>query len=257
MEALDIVLPVYNEQNAIVRSTRALWSFCAENLDCRWRIVIVNNASEDGTLHIARKLARGLPKVSVIHLDQKGRGRALKKAWSESAADYRCYMDIDLSSELSQLPALVQALRCGYDIAVGSRLCDGANTTRSVFRDVLSRGYNQLLHVVLATRFSDAQCGFKAITSRVAAELLPRVRSQNWFFDTELLVLAAHAGFRILDVPVTWVEDRDSRVNVGRAIVEDIVGIIGLKYRLSIVKERAGHQADGGGTVQAEPERDH
>ncbi len=233
MQSLDIVVPVYNEEATLARSIRELWSFCDPHLDYRWQIIIANNASTDGTLRIAEALTHELAQVKVTHLAQKGRGRALWKAWSESDADYRCYMDVDLSTDLSALPPLIDSLQRGHDVAVGSRLISGADCTRSLFRSFLSVGYNRLLKLSLSAGFTDAQCGFKAINRRVADELLPHVRHNGWFFDTELLVLAEKAGYRIKDLPVRWVEDPDTRVQIRKAIAEDLIGVMVLRRRLS------------------------
>lgn len=233
MQSVDIVVPVYNEVATVARSIRALHAFCRAHVDGRWRIVIADNASVDGTLPAARELARELTGVEVIHLREKGRGRALRRAWTESDADLRCYMDVDLSTDLAHLPPLLDGLRGGHDIAVGSRLMRGSRTTRSVLRTFLSRGYNALLALSLSTRLTDAQCGFKAVTRRVAEELVPQVRSDRWFFDTELLILAERAGLRIFELPVRWIEDEDSRVKIHEALIEDIAGIVELRRRLA------------------------
>jgi glycosyltransferase involved in cell wall biosynthesis len=232
-QSLDIVVPVYNEEATLAQSIKELCSYCDQHLDYRTQIIIANNASTDGTLRIAEELARQLSQVKVTHLDQKGRGRALWRTWIESDADFRCYMDVDLSTDLAALAPLIDSLREGYDVAVGSRLIRGARCTRSLFRSFLSVSYNRLLRLSLSAGFSDAQCGFKAINRRVADELLPHVKSSRWFFDTELLVLAENAGYRIKDLPVRWVEDPDSRVQIHKAIAEDLLGVLELRRRLS------------------------
>jgi glycosyltransferase involved in cell wall biosynthesis len=236
METLDIVIPVYNEEKILQESVLKIHNFCDENLDLDWRIIIADNASNDSTLPIATDLAKKFAKIDVLHLGEKGRGRALKKAWTETDADYRCYMDVDLSSDLKHLPALIDALRDNYDISAGSRLMNTSKTERSLLREVLSRGYNIFIKLVLWTRFTDAQCGFKAVNRRVAEELVPKIRSTQWFFDTELLVLGEKLGYRIMDISINWVEDPDSRVNIFNAIVEDIKGVFGLRYRISFKK---------------------
>ncbi|MEX2088422.1 MAG: glycosyltransferase, partial [Bacteroidota bacterium] len=161
------------------------------------------------------------------HLDQKGRGRALKKVWSESRADILSYMDVDLSSNLYAFPPLVEALISGgFDIGIGSRLLKASTTRRSLKREVVSRTYNLLVKAFFFTKFSDAQCGFKAITKEAAGRLLPNVEDTGWFFDTELLVIAEKSGYRIFDLPVSWVEDLDSRVKIVRTAMDDIQGLI-------------------------------
>ena len=191
-----------------------------------WRIVIADNASTDETPRIAAALAADLPGVEVLELPEKGRGRALRAAWTGSDADVLCYMDVDLSTDLRALLPLVAPLVSGHsDVAIGTRLADGARVVRGPKRELISRSYNRLLHLSLGARFSDAQCGFKAIRADAARRLLPGVRDDGWFFDTELLVLAQREGLRIHEVPVDWVDDPDSRVDVVRTALDDLRGI--------------------------------
>ena len=189
------------------------------------RITIADNASTDGTLAVAETLAEELPDVDVIHLDEKGRGGALYAAWMSSQADVVAYMDVDLSTDLSALMPLVAPLISGHsDVAIGSRLAASSRVVRGPKREFVSRSYNLILRGVLGARFSDAQCGFKAVRADVARQLLPHVADTGWFFDTELLVIAERAGLRIHEVPVDWVDDPDSRVDIVRTAVNDLKG---------------------------------
>ena len=227
---LDIVVPVYNEQFALERSIRRLHGFLCANMPFAWRIVIADNASTDATLRIAHVLADELPDLEVLHLPAKGRGRALRTAWSASDADVLCYMDVDLSTDLRALLPLVSGLISGHsDVAIGTRLTSGARVVRGRKRELISRTYNRLLRVVLGARFSDAQCGFKAIRADAARSLLPAVQDDGWFFDTELLILAQRRGLRILEVPVDWVDDPDSRVDIVRTAIADLQGVARLR----------------------------
>jgi glycosyltransferase involved in cell wall biosynthesis len=223
---VDIVIPVYNEAAALEFSVRRLHRFLQANLPYHWRIVIADNASRDATPFIARELARELPRVAVITLPLKGRGRALRAAWSASDADVVCYMDVDLSTDLRALPPLLDGLLSGEaDVATGTRLASDSRVVRGRKREFISRSYNRLLRIVLRARFSDAQCGFKALRADVARRLLPEIKDQGWFFDTELLVLAQRCGLRILEVPVHWVDDPDSRVKIVRTALGDLSGV--------------------------------
>jgi putative flippase GtrA len=224
--SVDVVVPVYNEQGALPGSIRRLHEVLTEQLPFSWRIVIADNASTDETPRVAAALAADLPGVEVLHLAQKGRGRALRAAWTASDADVLAYMDVDLSTDLKALLPLLAPLVSGHsDVAIGTRLGRGARVTRGPKRELISRTYNHLLHLTLGARFSDAQCGFKAIRADVARRLLPAVRDDAWFFDTELLVLAQRQGLRIHEVPVDWVDDPDSRVDVVRTALDDLRGI--------------------------------
>jgi glycosyltransferase involved in cell wall biosynthesis len=227
--ALDIVVPVYNEAHTLAAGLIRLHTFldrCGALVAPSWRITVVDNASTDGTWPLACRLSRELPGVRAIRLAEKGRGRALRNAWSDNDAEVLAYMDVDLSTDLAALAPLVAPLLSGHsDLAIGSRLARGAHVTRGAKRELISRCYNRLLRVVLRARFSDAQCGFKAIRRDRAQELLPQVRDQEWFFDTELLVLAQRAGLRIAEVPVDWVDDPDSRVDIARTAMADLRGV--------------------------------
>jgi putative flippase GtrA len=226
---LDVVVPVHNEQADVVRSVERLHAHLASTFPYSFRISVADNASTDETLSRAVGLAQRLPGVAVVHLEQKGRGRALHQVWSRSDAEVLAYMDVDLSTELAALLPLVAPLISGHsDLAIGTRLARGSRVVRGPKREVISRCYNLLLRTTLATRFSDAQCGFKAIRADRARELLPLVEDTGWFFDTELLVLAERRGLRIHEVPVDWTDDPDSRVDIVSTAVADLRGIVRL-----------------------------
>ena len=223
-----VTIPVYNEENALPVSIPALSAFLAEHLsDYDWEIEIADNASIDATPEVSRRLVEEFPSVRYNRLEQKGRGRALKKSWMESDADIVSYMDVDLSTNLDSFPPMIDALaNRGYDIATGSRLMKGANTERSVKREVISRSYNLMVKGMFFTRFSDAQCGFKAVTREVVEKLLPVIEDNVWFFDSELLIIGEKNGYRIFDVPVKWIEDLDTRVKIVSTAVDDIKGLL-------------------------------
>ena len=230
---VDVVIPVLNEAHVLERSVLTLRRFLEHQPRYAWRIVVVDNGSTDGTDRVATGLAARFSDVSVLRLSQRGRGRALRHAWLESRADIMCYMDVDLSTELAALPRLIDAVAVeGYDVATGSRLLPGARVVRSVKRELISRAYNLFVHAVLRTRFSDGQCGFKAVSRDVADRLIPQIQNQSWFFDTELLVLAETQGRRIKDFPIVWIEDQDSRVQLVPTAWDDIKGVVRLRWQL-------------------------
>jgi glycosyltransferase involved in cell wall biosynthesis len=234
---VEIVVPVYNERHTLRRSIERLHAFLSSEFPLSWRIVIADNASSDDTLDVARALSVELNGVDVLHLRAKGRGRALRAAWLATPARVVCYMDVDLSTDLRALLPLVAPLISGHsDVAIGSRLARSARVVRGPKRELISRSYNLLLRLVLRARFSDAQCGFKAVRADVAKRLLPEVVDQGWFFDTELLVLAQRRGLRIHEVPVDWVDDPDSRVDIVQTALGDLRGIARLFAASHIVR---------------------
>jgi glycosyltransferase involved in cell wall biosynthesis len=250
MKSADIVVPVYNEERVLASSVERLRTWAAEHLPYRQRIVIADNASTDRTLEVARGLAAEDPDgVGVLHLERKGRGRALKQAWLESRADAMCYMDVDLSTDLEDVVPLLRAvLDEGFEVAYGSRLARRASIERSLRREVNSRGYNALIRLLFWTKFSDAQCGFKAISREAAQRLLPHVRDTEWFFDTELLILAEKSGCKLREVPVRWVEDPDSRVKFPQDIWKMGSQLVRLRLRELEVPAAASPPAAGGYT---------
>jgi putative flippase GtrA len=225
--ALDIAVPVYNEQATLGRSVRALHDYLGTHLDVPWRITIADNASTDDTAAIADGLADALPGVRAVHLAEKGRGRAIKRVWLESPAAVLAYLDVDLSTDLSALPPLIAPLLSGHsDVAIGTRLAPGSRVVRGRKREFVSRCYNLLLRGTMAVRFSDAQCGFKAVRRDVARELLPLIEDNGWFFDTELLIIAERSGLRIHEVPVDWIDDPQSTVDIVSTAREDVKGML-------------------------------
>ncbi|MER6575310.1 bifunctional glycosyltransferase family 2/GtrA family protein [Nonomuraea sp. NPDC001023] len=223
---VEVVVPVHNEQRALRESVARLHAYLATTFPYGFRITIADNASTDDTWRLATELARELPQVRAVHLDEKGRGRALRQVWSTSEADVVSYMDVDLSTDLDAFLPLVAPLLSGHsDLAIGTRLSRASRVERGPKREFISRSYNLLLRSVMGAGFSDAQCGFKAVRTEIAQALLPAVEDEEWFFDTELLLLAERHGLRIHEVPVDWVDDPDSRVDLLRTALDDLRGL--------------------------------
>ena len=223
---MEIVVPVYNEAQQLAASITALRTYLDTSFPLLATVTIADNASTDDTWRIASALAADLPGVDALHLDQKGRGRALRAVWSTSTASVVAYMDVDLATGLDALLPLVAPLLSGHsDLAIGTRLAPGAHVVRGARREFISRGYNLILRSTLRTTCTDAQCGFKAMRREAAVELLPLVEDQEWFFDTEVLVTAQRLGLRIHEVPVDWVDDIDSRVEVVSTALQDLRGV--------------------------------
>jgi putative flippase GtrA len=232
--AVEIVVPVRDEAETLQASIRRLHAYLTSAFPFTFRVTIADNGSGDGTSEVASALATELPRVRAVRLDEPGRGRALRTVWAASDAAVLSYMDVDLSTDLAALLPLVAPLLSGHsDLAIGSRLSHNARVVRGPKRELISRTYNALLHATLGTHFSDAQCGFKAIRADRARELLPLVQDTGWFFDTELLVLAERMGLRIHEVPVDWVDDPDSRVDIVSTALGDLRGVMRLARDLA------------------------
>lgn len=231
---LDIVIPVYNEEVELEEHVMTLIRYLQTYLiDFDWTVTIADNASTDQTFRIAQKLAKRYRSVQALHLPQKGRGRAVKYAWLNHAVDIHCYMDVDLSTDLKHIPPLVHSLLRGYDIAIGTRNARSSRVYgRSFLRTCTSKVYISLIKLIFWVKFGDAQCGFKAITDKCAKKLLPRVKDNAWFFDTELLILAEKLGFRVYEEGVTWIDNPGSTVRVVKTAQGDLEGL----WRLFLTK---------------------
>jgi len=232
-KTLDVVIPVLNEARALADSVNVLAAFLSNNLnDYEWAVVVADNGSTDATPSICQSLSEQDSRVRHVRLEQRGRGRALKRAWAESNADIVAYMDVDLSTDLSALPQTIAAVDGeGYDIAIGSRLKRGAQVMgRSFKRELISRSYSLIFRAMFLAGFQDAQCGFKAVSRRAADDVAPLVVDNGWFFDTEMLLIAEKNGYRIKEIPVKWTDDPDSRVKIISTAWEDIKGLLRLRF---------------------------
>lgn len=225
---VEIAVPVYNEEKELEKNIAVLSDFCSKTLtNYDWHITIADNASTDNTPIIASSMEKKNPRISHFRLEQKGRGRAVKRAWIESGKDLCVYMDLDLSTDLIHLPKLLQALQNGFDIAIGSRLAFGAKVEgRTLIREITSRVLNFFfIQFFFQTHFTDAQCGFKAVTKRVVEQLIPKIKDNEWFFDGELLIVGEKSGYKIYEEPVHWVDNPGSTVRLISTIWGDLMSI--------------------------------
>lgn len=225
---VDIVIPVLNEQDQLEESVLALREFLHQACPYSWQIIVADNGSTDRTHAICQDLRARFPdEFNYERLEVRGRGLALRTTWLKSTADVMCYMDVDLSTNLRALPPLLAALiHSDYDLGTGSRLMHGAIVTRQWKRELISRIYNQIIRLMFWHRFRDAQCGFKAITRDAAQKLIPQVKDNAWFFDSELLLKAERQGYRIFEVPVEWIEDLGTTVKIAKTAWEDLKGLM-------------------------------
>ena len=246
MASVDLVIPCYNEAHVLEGSIDRILSFLDSHTEHDWRIVVADNASTDSTLEVARKMEAAYSgSLVVLHIPVKGRGLALRNAWLTSNADICAYMDVDLSTDLQHLPSLIDPLaRQEADLSFGTRLHDESQTERNSRREFISRSYVWILRRFGGLRVTDAQCGFKAIRTEVARSLLPVVEDTGFFFDSELLIVAQENNFRLLEVPVKWIDDPDSRVNIWQTAVIDLRGL--WRLRRGGVPRAVGSNGDFG-----------
>lgn len=226
--SVEITIPVFNEEKELERHITKLYNFCKKKLEAYdWHITIADNASKDNTPVIASTLAKKNSKILYFRLEQKGRGRAVKRVWSQSKCDYCIYMDLDLSTDLIHLPNILKKLGEGYDVAIGSRLAKGARVEgRTFLRELTSRVLNVFfIQFFFHTHFTDAQCGFKGVTRKVVDNLISKVKDNEWFFDGELLIIAEKSGYKIYEEPVHWVDNPGSTVRLISTIWGDLLSI--------------------------------
>lgn len=230
---VDVVIPVYNEVKVLEQSVSTTLALFDQNPQYDWRVVIADNGSNDGTSDLARSLEARDPRVRALILEVKGRGLALREAWLSSDADVVSYMDVDLSTDIRHLPELIAMVaERGCDVAIGSRLAKGAKTDRQLKREITSRGYVALIRLTFPRlRITDAQCGFKALNRAAVQKVVPHIENRMWFFDTEMLVLAHQAKLKICELPVRWVEDKDTKVKIMSTAIEDIRGLARMRFR--------------------------
>jgi len=259
---VELVIPCLNEAHVLERSVTKIRTFLSQGFPYRWRILVADNGSTDGTIEVAERLAEQFDDVRCLRIPERGRGRALRMAWTRSTADVMAYTDVDVSTDLSALEPMCRAIvEQGYGLATGSRLMRGSRIQRGPKREFISRCYNLIVKAVLWTRFSDAQCGFKAVSRRVARTVVPHVKDNGWFFDTELLVLCEKLGYGVKDVPVVWIDDDDSRVKIVSTAVADLKGVArlarllwgGALRRGEVVPHASAADASAGTTAAADP----
>jgi glycosyltransferase involved in cell wall biosynthesis len=232
--SVSVIVPVYNQASAIESCVKAV----AENLPAGgfadYEIIIAEDGSTDGTLEAAKAISKKNPRVKISHQPRRGgKGAAICRGFRASKGGIVAFLDADQATRTSQLCELVRAAqRSG--IAVGSRYLKNSVATRSAERLIASRAYNSLVRLLLGSRLSDHQCGFKAFQRGIALKLCGQVRDRQWFWDTEALVLAQREGFRIEEVAVSWHEQKDTKVRVGRDTLAMLSGLARLWLRLNI-----------------------
>ncbi len=230
---VDIVLPVFNEEQVIMENTKILLDFLKHNMKCKYGIIIANSGSKDKTLKKVKKLEKNNKYIKVINLKKRGKGRAIKKAWLKSKADILSFMDIDLSTNLKNFIDLIEHIKKGCDVVIGSRFLSQSVTKRSIKRELISKSYNTIVRLFFNTKIKDLQCGFKAINKKIKKKILPKIKNDKWFFDTELLITCERKGYKIKEIPVNWIEDKKSKLKLKNIFQDFLWPLIKLKIELT------------------------
>ena len=229
---VDIVLPVYNEEKILEKNIKILYDYLSKDGQFTWNIIIADNFSTDKTSDIGRSLALQNSNIKYKRFSVKGRGYALRSVFLESISDIICYMDLDLAVDLYYLKILIENIENGYIAAIGSKLIRGAIVKRPLYRKIISRVYSTLVKLLFFNKFIDTQCGFKAFKTDVIKKIIPLVKNNNWFFDTELLLLLNINNYSISEIPVRCVDYTDSKVYIIGTIIENIRELLRLRVTI-------------------------
>lgn len=230
---INITIPVFNEEEILHENILKIYNFLKEHISDPWFIVIANNGSTDKTELIAKELIKHNMGIRLLYIEKPGKGEAIKQGWQKFEADIYCFMDADLATDLKDLPNLISQVKNGYDIAIGSRYVKGAQVKRTIFRKIFSFVYRILVKLMFNSLIKDFPCGFKAINKKVLEKIVPKIKDNAWFFDSELLILAEKEKFKIKEIPVSWHDpERQSKVKVLNTARAYVRKLFELKRRL-------------------------
>jgi glycosyltransferase involved in cell wall biosynthesis len=234
--SVTAIIPVFNDRPSLEVALPASLETLAKITD-DFEIIVAEDGSTDGSAEYVREFETKNPKIRLFHSDTRlGRGTALNRAIREAKGTIVCYYDVDLATDMQHLPELVAAIENGADIATGSRLLPKSDIKRTGGREIASRSYNFLVRTILGSRLFDHQCGFKAFNKATILPVLPTIRSNHWFWDTELLVRAQKAGFTVTEFPVKWRAGKGTTVRV-----KDVFGmgsaILRLWWQIHVSKD--------------------
>ena len=235
MMNVELIFPVLNEANSLRAQLEKVRGFVSKNLQYSFNITVVDNGSTDETKLVIKKMIKEKIVDKYIHLSERGRGRAIKTAVDKSKSEIVAYMDIDLSTDLKFLIPLIDSIyKYGYDISIGSRLSKGSKVIgRKMIREITSRSYNFIIKLFFPfSGIDDMQCGFKAFKRTRINQIINNVSNDKWFFDTEFIIMARSENLKIDQIPVVWVDDPNTSVNILTTAIEDLIGLIKLRLKL-------------------------
>ena len=232
-EKVLIIIPTHNDEKIISKNIAYIDSYIKKNFTelKNYKIAVIENGSCDNTKIICKRLSKKYSNISFSYLIKKGRGGALRYAMKKNKADIYCYMDSDLSTNLSCFKNLIENMQ-SYDILIGTRYHPSSKIKRGFRRLFLSKIYNKLVQLFFKVRFSDFQCGFKAFNKKVIKNLLPQIQDNSWFFDTEFLIIAYKNNYKIYELPIIWKESSNSSVKIFRDSIYHLIKLFELRIRL-------------------------
>jgi glycosyltransferase involved in cell wall biosynthesis len=232
---VSAIIPVYNDRRsleiALPQSIEILQTITSE-----FEIIVAEDGSNDGSAEFVQAYAKRDERVRLLHSDIRlGRGKALNRAIGEAKGAIVCYYDVDLATDMRHLPELIAAIRDGAVISTGSRLMPASDIVRTGGREIASRTYNFLVRLFLGSRVFDHQCGFKGFKKTCIIPLLPALKANHWFWDTELLVRAQRKGYRVAEFPVRWRAGKGTTVKI-KDVFEMGSSILNLWWQIHVQK---------------------
>jgi len=233
---ITVIIPVFNDLSSITTAIPKSIEILS-SITVNFEIIVAEDGSTDGSTEFIRSYEKQDQRVRLLHRDERqGRGKELNQAICESNGIIVCYYDVDLATDMQHLTDLISTIRCGADIATGSRLLPASDIARTAGREVASRSYNFLVRIFLGSAIYDHQCGFKAFRRSRILPLLPAIRSNHWFWDTELLVRAQREGYRVVEFPVRWRAGKGTTVKL-KDIFEMGSAILGLWWQIHVSED--------------------
>jgi len=235
---INITIPCHNEGIILHENIIKLFTFLKQDLtNDQWEIIISDNNSSDNTLEVAKKLSNDFNEIKYITTTKQGKGMAIKYGWEKHDADIYIFMDADLSTEITAIPDLIDAIKKeNYDVVIGSRFHKLSSVERSLLRNFISHGYKIIKKIIIKSKISDLPCGFKAVNKKIIENVLPTIKSSGWFFDSELVILSENLGYRIKEIPVKWKDTREendkSKVRIIPLSIKYLKNILKLKKRI-------------------------
>jgi dolichyl-phosphate beta-glucosyltransferase len=213
---LSIIIPAYNEQSRLPNTLEQVFHFL-EKQSFKSEVIVVENGSTDKTFEAAQKFAERHKNLRVIHNEERGKGGAVQRGVREADGEYVFICDADLSMPVEEISKFLPPALKDFDIAIGSREAPGAvRYNEPYYRHLTGRVFNMLIRLMVLPNLQDTQCGFKCLRAEVARDIFPFQTLTGWAFDVELLYIAHQHGYRILEIPIDWVFNADSKVRVLR-----------------------------------------
>jgi dolichyl-phosphate beta-glucosyltransferase len=210
---LSIVIPAYNEESRLPNTLPQVAKF-VEAQDYKAEVVVVDDGSTDRTAQIVEEIAAQYPCVRLVRAPHGGKGHAVKTGMMQVQSEYAFLCDADLSMPISELPKFLPPCQNGYQVAIGSREGQGAvRYNEPAYRHLMGRVFNLLVKIMAVPGFEDTQCGFKCFHHSVTADLFSRQTIDGFGFDVEVLYIAQKHGYKIVEVPIHWYYQAESKVH--------------------------------------------